>query len=88
LPATELKIDQALVQESEGDDDERLARAVEFGKARGLRLVAEGIETTEQLERVKALACDRGQGYLLSRPTTKADLDRMLVSAGHRDPEL
>ena len=82
LPATELKIDQALVQEPVGDDSEELARAVEFGKARGMRLVAEGIETVEQLERVRALDCDRAQGFLLSRPTTKADLDLMLVSDG------
>lgn len=81
LPAIELKIDQALVQEPPGDDSEVLARAVEFGKSRGMRLVAEGIETAEQLERVRALDCDRGQGYLLSRPTFKADLDAMLVSA-------
>ena len=87
LPATELKIDQALVQEPEGDENARLTRAVEFGKARGMRLVAEGIETAEQLERVRALACDRGQGYLLSRPKTKAGLDHMLVSASHVEPE-
>ncbi|WP_426519105.1 EAL domain-containing protein [Diaminobutyricibacter sp. McL0618] len=87
LPATELKIDQALVRESRGDNNEELARAVEFGKARGMRLVAEGIETPEQLERVRALECDRGQGYLLSRPTTKADLDGMLVSAAGMDTE-
>lgn len=86
LAATELKIDQALVQEP-GERSEELARAVEFGKARGMRLVAEGIETTEQLERVRALACDRAQGYLLSRPTTKADLDALLVSASHIDAQ-
>jgi EAL domain-containing protein (putative c-di-GMP-specific phosphodiesterase class I) len=87
LPATELKIDQALVQEHPGDESDSLARAVEFGKSRGMRLVAEGIETAEQLERVRALACDRGQGYLLSRPTSKADLDAMLISASSVGPE-
>jgi EAL domain-containing protein (putative c-di-GMP-specific phosphodiesterase class I) len=82
LQATELKIDQALVQEPQGDNSEELASAVEFGKAQGMRLVAEGIETAEQLERVRALDCDRGQGFLLSRPATKADVDAMLVTAG------
>jgi EAL domain-containing protein (putative c-di-GMP-specific phosphodiesterase class I) len=80
LPATELKIDQALVQESEGLAREEFASAVEFGKARGMRLVAEGVETAEQLERVRALEVDRAQGYLLARPATKADLDAMLAS--------
>lgn len=82
LQATELKVDQALVQDRDGHDGEELARAVEFGKSQGMRLVAEGIETREQLERVRELACDRAQGYLLSRPTTQADVDAMLVSAG------
>ena len=81
LHATELKIDQALVQEFQGDHGEDLARAVEFGKEQGMRLVAEGIETQAQLARVRALHCDRGQGYLLSRPTTKAEVDSLLTSA-------
>ena len=82
LQATELKVDQSLVQETQGPHSEDLARAVEFGKAQGMRLVAEGIETEAQLARVRALHCDRGQGYLLSRPTTKADVDSLLVGAG------
>ncbi|MGH1525272.1 EAL domain-containing protein [Leifsonia sp. L25] len=82
LQATELKVDQSLVQETQGAHAEDLAQAVAFGKAHGMRLVAEGIETEAQLARVRALQCDRGQGYLLSRPTTKADVDSLLVSAG------
>jgi EAL domain-containing protein (putative c-di-GMP-specific phosphodiesterase class I) len=34
----------------------------------GIRVVAEGIETEEQLERVRTLGCDRGQGYLIGHP--------------------
>lgn len=82
LQATELKVDQSLVQETQGDHAEDLAQAVAFGKEHGMRLVAEGIETEAQLARVRALHCDRGQGYLLSRPTTKADVDSLLVGAG------
>lgn len=82
LQANELKVDQSLVQWSVGSDGEELARAVEFGKSQGMRLVAEGIETADQLARVRALDCDRGQGYLLSRPTTKPQVDSLLVAAG------
>lgn len=82
LQATELKVDQSLVQETQGAHAEDLAHAVAFGKEHGMRLVAEGIETEAQLARVRALHCDRGQGYLLSRPTTKADVDSLLVAAG------
>ena len=82
LQAIELKVDQSLVQETRAAHAEDLARAVAFGKAQGMRLVAEGIETEAQLARVRELHCDRGQGYLLSRPTTKADVDSLLVGAG------
>ena len=34
----------------------------------GIEVVAEGIETTGQLERLRDLICDRGQGYLFARP--------------------
>ncbi len=83
LPATELKLDQGLVQTLQGDDSEELASAVEFGKSRRMRVVAEGIETVEQLQRVRALGCDRAQGYLLARPTSKAGMDAMLGSGAH-----
>jgi EAL domain-containing protein (putative c-di-GMP-specific phosphodiesterase class I) len=38
--------------------------------------VAEGIETQGQADLMRALACDRGQGYLYSRPMEPADLER------------
>jgi EAL domain-containing protein (putative c-di-GMP-specific phosphodiesterase class I) len=38
--------------------------------------VAEGIETQGQADLMRALACDRGQGYLFSRPLEVADLER------------
>jgi EAL domain-containing protein (putative c-di-GMP-specific phosphodiesterase class I) len=41
---------------------------------RGLRTVAEGVETEEQLQRVRDLNCDRAQGYLIGMPMPKAQL--------------
>jgi EAL domain-containing protein (putative c-di-GMP-specific phosphodiesterase class I) len=40
----------------------------------GLDVVAEGVETEEQLRRLRELGCDRAQGYLLARPLPPADL--------------
>jgi EAL domain-containing protein (putative c-di-GMP-specific phosphodiesterase class I) len=40
---------------------------------RGLRVVAEGIETADQLAALRALGCDRGQGYHFARPLEPAD---------------
>ncbi len=54
-------------------DDAALARAIlEIGESLGLRVVAEGIERPEQLERLRELGCRYGQGYLLGRPIDAA----------------
>ena len=52
----------------------------------GMRVVAEGIETAEQLELVRSLGCDEVQGYLMSRPLPAADATAWL--AGQRRPTL
>ena len=44
--------------------------------ALGIRTVAEGVETREQLDRVRALGCDLVQGYLLAKPTPEGDIAR------------
>lgn len=70
LPISGLKIDRRFVTAlgTDGADD-ALARAISaLGSALGLSTIAEGIETVEQLEQLRALGCESGQGYLLSRP--------------------
>jgi EAL domain-containing protein (putative c-di-GMP-specific phosphodiesterase class I) len=66
LPVSELKLDKSLVQSS--PDDGRLDAAVALANERNLRLVAEGVETEAQRDRVCALGCDRAQGFLFSPP--------------------
>jgi EAL domain-containing protein (putative c-di-GMP-specific phosphodiesterase class I) len=83
LRATELKIDQSLVQDESVASRTLLAAVVTFARDKGLRVVAEGIETEAQLSRVRDLRCDRAQGYLLGRPLPKTDFDRVL-DAGSR----
>ena len=78
LRATELKIDQSLVRDETAAARTLLAAVVTFAHDKGLRVVAEGIETESQLSRVRELRCDRAQGYLLGRPVEKAEIDRML----------
>ena len=52
-----------------GADDSALARAIiDIGQSLGMRVVAEGIERPEQLERLLELGCRFGQGFLLDRP--------------------
>jgi EAL domain-containing protein (putative c-di-GMP-specific phosphodiesterase class I) len=77
VPATEIKLDQSLIQD-EADAAHVLSDAVEEAHAMRVRVVAEGIETDDQLERARALGCDRAQGYLFSRPVGEADIVRLL----------
>ena len=71
LPAVrEIKIDPHLVRAVAADPDaERLCRAM-ISAARGLdvRVVAEGVETTETVHRLRGLGCGAFQGYLLGEP--------------------
>jgi EAL domain-containing protein (putative c-di-GMP-specific phosphodiesterase class I) len=49
---------------------------VATGRAIGLTVVAEGIETEAQRDFLAEIDCDQGQGYLFSRPVPPADLRR------------
>jgi EAL domain-containing protein (putative c-di-GMP-specific phosphodiesterase class I) len=62
-------------------DDAAIVRAT-IGLAHNLRLrvVAEGVETLDQLQFLKTLGCDEYQGYLKSRPLTAADFEKALRS--------
>ncbi|MET1051273.1 MAG: EAL domain-containing protein [Mycetocola sp.] len=80
LPITELKIDRLLVQDG-AHDDALIAVAVDLLRERGVRVVAEGVETAEHLERVQELHCDRAQGFLLGRPMPVDDVDVVLAQA-------
>lgn len=70
FPFDGLKIDRSFVNRMvESEDDKSIIRAiVGLGRALSLTVTAEGIETDEHLEVLKAVACDEGQGYYLSRP--------------------
>ena len=70
LPIDTLKIDRAFVRDMVGNaNDAAIVRAiVAVAKSLGLMLVAEGIESEEQLEGLRKLGCECGQGFLVSPP--------------------
>ncbi len=70
LPVDRLKIDRAFVKDILIDErDEALVRAiVAMAEGMDLGVVAEGIEETGQLELLKKIGCQEGQGYLIGRP--------------------
>jgi len=55
-----------------------LVSIIQLGKALGMTIVAEGIETIEQIRFLQAHGCDRMQGYFISRPLHETDLSRFL----------
>jgi EAL domain-containing protein (putative c-di-GMP-specific phosphodiesterase class I) len=78
LPATELKLDRSLVQSTVDQVTRTIGTMVELAHRLGLRVVAEGIETDAQLERVRSLGCDRAQGYLIGPAVSEAEMEALL----------
>ena len=76
LPISTLKIDRSFVNliTAEGANTELVRTIISMAKNLDLNVIAEGIETNSQLEALKALNCESGQGYLLSRPMTADEL--------------
>ncbi|MEX2126158.1 MAG: EAL domain-containing protein [Woeseia sp.] len=70
LPAQTLKIDRSFVERlSESAMNERVVQAiVALGKAMSLEVIAEGVETEQQLHLVTRLGCDLAQGFLIAKP--------------------
>ena len=70
FPIDILKIDRSFIARLGGEsEDSALVRSVvQLAGSMKMRTVAEGIEGPEQLERVKELGCDFGQGFFLSKP--------------------
>jgi EAL domain-containing protein (putative c-di-GMP-specific phosphodiesterase class I) len=68
-----IKIDRSFVDGVDSEAGRRMVGAiVELAGAMGLQVVAEGVETVEQLEAVVALGCQYAQGYLFARPDSAA----------------
>ncbi len=70
FPVEAIKIDRSFVSGLglEADDSSIVEAVVRLGHSLGLHVVAEGVETPLQLNRLRDLGCDRAQGYLFGRP--------------------
>jgi diguanylate cyclase (GGDEF)-like protein len=85
LPVKTLKIDQAFIAKlTESESNARVVQAViALGKALGLKIVAEGVETDKQYARVRQLGCDMAQGYFIAKPMSAERFRRWID--GHED---
>ena len=80
LPADTLKVDGSFVTALREDDrsSDLLQAILGVGRSLSLRVIAEGIETEEQLQAVRDMGCEMGQGYLLSRPKPAESIGLLL----------
>jgi diguanylate cyclase (GGDEF)-like protein/PAS domain S-box-containing protein len=75
LPVREIKIDRSFIAEKLGQKDEvALRQIVDRGHAMGLKVVAEGVEDRETLDRLVDIGCDSAQGFHVCPPIVAADL--------------
>jgi EAL domain-containing protein (putative c-di-GMP-specific phosphodiesterase class I) len=83
FPVDELKIDRAFIRELPERPDQRVlvTAMVAMGKAFGLRIVAEGVETSAQAQAVAELGCHAAQGFLYARPQSANEVEAMLRAA-------
>jgi diguanylate cyclase (GGDEF)-like protein len=80
MPADILKIDRSFVagMSANSPDSALVAAAVAMGRALDLQVIAEGIETAEQVADLREFGCPLGQGYLFARPLPPEELDGLL----------
>jgi diguanylate cyclase (GGDEF)-like protein len=80
FPIQKLKVDQSFVRNMTTDaNDASIAKSVILlGQSLNLKVIAEGVETTDQLAMLQQFGCDEIQGYLFSRPVPGAELEKLL----------
>ena len=81
FPIDCLKIDQSFISNLTKDslNDITIANLViDLGHKLGLQVIAEGVETQQQINFLSDYACDKIQGYIVSKPLVKEDFEKLL----------
>lgn len=81
LPIDTLKIDKSFIDTVIVDESTQIITEsiIHMVKRLGFETVAEGVETEDQYEYLKSIECDNIQGYFLSRPVSREDLEQLLI---------
>ncbi len=83
LPVDILKIDRSFLADPNPDVAELTAAIVELARIFKLKVVAEGIENSAQLQRLRSISCDFGQGFLFAEPLRGEEI--LAMAAGRAD---
>jgi EAL domain-containing protein (putative c-di-GMP-specific phosphodiesterase class I)/ActR/RegA family two-component response regulator len=87
LPVSILKIDKAFISSLSDTTSVTLTQTiVQLANALGLKTIAEGIETTAQLQICRQLGCNHGQGFLFAEPMRASGLTRILSTQDTTEP--
>lgn len=89
LPIDVIKIDKMFTQELSNESSKKnkaiVLSIIELGKHAGYDIVAEGVETINQMQYLKEHNCKFGQGYYFSRPISAVDMERLLYENSLND---
>ncbi|XWK89026.1 MAG: EAL domain-containing protein [Phormidium sp.] len=85
LPIDTLKIDRSFVNQMAFDIEslEIVRTIISLAHILDMDVIAEGVETTEQLLQLQSLECEYSQGFLFSRPVDRQTAERLISSNGH-----
>ncbi len=80
LPVDEVKIDKSFVIDMNNNtSDAAIVKAtIDLAHNLGMKVVAEGVENHQVMEKIQSLGCDTAQGYFISKPTTASELVRWI----------
>ena len=84
MPVDFLKISRSFIAglgEEDSGDEAIVPDTIGLAHALGLRVVAEGVETEEQLAKLKGLGCDLAQGYYFAKPLPSEEVERLLANS-------
>ena len=89
FPVDNLKMDKTFVDElgHSREDTALVSTTIGLAHAFGLKVVAEGVETADQLERLRDLGCDFAQGYYFSKPLPSGAASALLAAEPGSDPD-
>ncbi|MES2104029.1 MAG: EAL domain-containing protein [Pseudomonadota bacterium] len=85
FPINELKIDRAFVRDipGSGEDEAIITSIIALGHGLGLTVIAEGVETKQQLAFLRSVNCDSIQGYYVAKPMPADEVPHFLASLEH-----